>query len=99
MFTVFSDLCKTLKFAKLEVLGKHLFKVNNKKHQNNVHGVVLVFFFFVNFELVLHPVLIFILLTYLYYLNKCWFGYVLMYRATLNVAAEAIIRRSLRKFG
>ena len=47
--------------------------------------------FIVDFELVLHPVLIFILLTYFYYLNKCWFGYMLMHRATLNVAAEAIL--------
>ena len=55
--------------------------------------------FIVDFELVLHPVLVFILLTYFYYLNKFWFGYVLMYRPTLNVAAEAIISRSLRKLG
>ena len=55
--------------------------------------------FIVELELVLHPALIFILLTYFYKLNKYWFGYVLMYRATSNVAAEAIIRKSLRKFG
>ena len=54
-------------------------------------------YFMVNFQLVLHLVLIFILLTYFYCLNNCWFGYMLMCRATLNVAAEAIIKRSPRK--
>ena len=44
MFAVLFDLCKTLKFAKLEVLEKYLLKVNNKKHQNNVHGVIPVFY-------------------------------------------------------
>ena len=44
MFAVLFDLCKTLKFAKLEVLEEHLLKVSNKKHQNNVHGVILAFY-------------------------------------------------------
>ena len=44
MFAVLFDLCKTLKFAKLEVLEEHLLEVSNKKHQNNVHGVILAFY-------------------------------------------------------
>ena len=40
MYDVLFDLCKTLKFAKLEVLDEHLLKVNNKKHETNVLGVV-----------------------------------------------------------
>ena len=44
MFAVLFDLCKTLKFAKLEVLEKYLLKGNNKKHQSKVHGVVPVFY-------------------------------------------------------
>ena len=40
MFVVLIDLCKTLKFAKMKNLEEHLLKVNNKKHQNIVHGVV-----------------------------------------------------------
>ena len=44
MFAVLFDLCKTLKCAKVEVLEEHLPKINNKEHQNNVHGVILVFY-------------------------------------------------------